>query len=163
MLFSQRGSNCKAVSYVELWSLSRDDLERLCGDSPEMEEKMQKCAQQRLAAHHVTSQISLTRPRLPHRCAQQRLAAQLHYELQHDEAKQANAEDGEGGRERRNSDDSVTALPPGMMKGGDGGTPDKSKITLGAGNEESKGKGSDDNDVASPVTSPVTSPVGTEL
>ena len=44
-------------------------------------------------------------------------------------------------------------------KGGDGGTPDKSKITLGAGNEESKGKGSDDNDVASPVTSPV----GTEL
>ena len=46
----RRTANCKAVSYVELWSLSRDDLERLCGDSPEMEEKMQKCAQQRLAA-----------------------------------------------------------------------------------------------------------------
>ena len=42
----RRTANCKAVSYVELWSLSRDDLERLCGDSPEMEEKMQKCAQQ---------------------------------------------------------------------------------------------------------------------
>ena len=89
----RRTANCKAVSYVELWSLSRDDLERLCGDSPEMEEKMQKCAQQRLAA-------------------------QLHYELQHDEAK-ATAR-GEDDGSTTASEDSTIALPPGMMRGGDG-------------------------------------------
>ena len=45
----RRTATCKAVSYCELWSLSRDELERLVADAPEMEESMQRCALQRLA------------------------------------------------------------------------------------------------------------------
>jgi len=41
-------ANAKAVSYTELWSLSRDNLDRLVADAPMMEAKMRKFAHTRL-------------------------------------------------------------------------------------------------------------------
>ena len=47
----RRTAHCKAITYAELWSLSRDDLTNLFQDAPEMEERMHQCAQERLMAH----------------------------------------------------------------------------------------------------------------
>jgi len=46
----RRTATCQAVTYAELWSLSRDDLDRLLEDYPEMRQTMRALAMKRLVA-----------------------------------------------------------------------------------------------------------------
>jgi len=53
--------NCRAITYVELWSLSRENLEQLTQHAPKMGAKMQQVARERLAAelsHELTTRAS---------------------------------------------------------------------------------------------------------